>query len=111
MSENEVLYYISKEEFKKRLFQINLGLTKIGIRYTSRMLEEKNRKLQEWYKRQIDEIAMDIEHNNQMARRADIEDGFLLYWIDSSGNLSMRRCSSEEYQLIYSRRKKSFYIC
>jgi hypothetical protein len=104
------IFYITKEEFKHLLATFNTDLLRIAMRYTKLAEQTKNKRKLAWIQKQIEDIRKDIEHHNEMMLRADIEDGYLLFFIDSEGNISMRRCTHEEYEKIYGKKEKPKYL-
>ena len=104
------IFYITKEEFKRRLALFNTELLKLAMRYTKLAEQTQSKRKLAWIQKQIEDIRKDMEFHNEMMLRADIEDGYLLYWIDEEGNVSMRRCTSEEYKKIYNKKGKQTYI-
>ena len=103
------LFYISKDEFKRRIAMLNSSLLELAVRYTKLLEKVKSDEKQKWILQQIQDVREDIFHNNEMMLRADIEDGCLLYYVDGTNNVGMQRCSKEEYQEIY-KQKKATYI-
>lgn len=101
---------ITKNEFKKRMLQLIRSYTKLGLRYANLVINCKNPKLSNWYQKKIEELAEDIKFNLQMVRQADIEEGYLIYYIDADGNLTMSRCSREEYLSVYKKKNRKNYI-
>jgi len=112
MSEDEgsSIYYISRSEFRRRLAEMNVGLTEIGKRYATILAKRPDAKNSEQYKQEIESITDDIRHNMGMMNRANIEDGYTLFWVDGENSLKMRRCSRKEHDEIYNPREKPHYI-
>ena len=108
--EGEAIYYLSREEFKKRIAEMNTGYVEVAKRYTDRMLRVKDEKTQDWFKKQIDDLTSDIIFNNGLMTRADIEKGYQLFWVDGEGNLKCRRCTQREHNEIYKPRKNPNYV-
>jgi len=108
---NKAIYIISKEEWKKRMMKFIESQTELSLRYTNLLLQEKDPRKKAWYQKQIEELSADIKFNLELLKRADIEDGYNIFWVDEEGNLLMRRCSREEYDEIYGmKRKRICYI-
>jgi len=103
------IFYITKEEFKRRLALFNTELLKIAMRYTKLAEKTQSKKELTWLLQQIHDIKQDIDQHNEMMKRADIEDGYLLFYIDEEGNVSMKRCISEEHEKIYGKKGKPTY--
>lgn len=112
MSEEEggAIYYITKEEFKRRLAELNLGIADLGKRYATLIAKSPTHKDALKWQHELDELAGDITHNSDMMKRADIEQGYGLYWVDMENNMKMRRCSKREFQEIYKVRKIDYIV-
>ena len=112
MSEEEggAIYYITKEEFKRRLAEMNVGMADIGKRYTTLLAKNPDGKHANKWKIEIDSIAGDLQHNLDMMTRVDIEHGYCLMWVDGENSLKMRRCSAREFKEIYTVRKPNYVI-
>jgi len=112
MSEDdcEALFYVTKDEFIKRMLKMNTDWTKLAIRYATQLQNAKTENDAKWFQKEMEELSDDIKHNNEMVVRAKIEAGYNLFWIDGGGNLSMRRCSKEEHDNVYKPHKKPDYI-
>lgn len=116
--EGEAVIFVTKERAKNILSKLIQDNTQLGIRYTSRLIEEQKKELkgkgnknyQNWLVEEIKEIKEDIKANKKMIWRADIEDGYNLFWMNAENNLLMRRCSSEEYEAIYKPRNRMDYV-
>ena len=108
--DGEALYYITKEEFKKRIAGLNVGLAELGKRYTTLMLKTKSEKQMKKYQQETEDLTEDMNHNLEMMRRADIEEGLCLFWVDMENSVKMRRCSNDEYKSIYTRKNKISYV-
>ena len=108
--DGEALYYITKEEFKKRLAEMNVGMIEIGKRYSTLLAKNPDGKRADKWKIEIDAIADDLQHNLNMMERTDVEDGYCLMWVDGENSLKMRRCSNDEYKAIYTRKNKLSYV-
>lgn len=98
---------LSKKEFLKRLNEFNKSLLELSKKYIDLSIKNPNDR---WIQEQIKQLAYDIQHNNEMIRRVEIEDGYLIYYVDETLNLAMTRCSKEEYEEIYKKSKDKFYI-
>jgi len=107
MDENEPIVYIKKEEFQKKLLELNLSLGQLGLVYTRLYIKEKNVSIKKWLQVQINEIAADIQTNDNILRRSEIENGYLVFWSTAGGNMALRRCTREEYRSIYGRKLES----
>lgn len=107
---DEEIYFITKEEFRKRMSQFTESLKELYLKYNKLFLKEKSQKKKAWYKKQLDELREDINHNLEMIRRAELEEGYNIYYIDAAGNIALRRCSKEEYEEIYKKGGKACYI-
>lgn len=103
------IWFITREEFKRRIVLMNRDLLKIVLRYAKLLEKAKTQKEIAWITGQIREIREDIKFNNYLMKKADIEENYLLHWIDEMGNISMRRCTKEEHQETY-RKKEVSYI-
>lgn len=112
MSEEEggALYYITKEEFKKRLAELNLGITDLGKRYASLIVKNPTHKDAPKWQHELDGLTDDLTHNSDMMKRAEIEAGYNLCWVDGENNMKMRRCSKREFQEIYKIRKTNYVV-
>ena len=108
--DSAAIYYISKDEFKKRMLKMNSDWTLLAKQYIDRMVRTKSEKSLAWLKAQSEDITDDIKHNNEMIMRAEIEKGYNLFWVNAEGNLMMRRCSKEEHDVIYKPRKKESFV-
>lgn len=113
MNDSQPIYYISRNEFIKRLLELNKSIVDLGVVYTTKMIEAENEKKPSkkhinWLKKQIDEIGDDVKHNNEMIMRAKIEKDYNLFWVDIAGNMLLRRCTKKEHDEIYKRRETKY---
>jgi len=106
MSE-EVIVYISKEEFQKRLEDFNKNNEEVMKKYEALRKEKPD---DDFVQKELDSLKTDIENNNKLLKRVEIEDGHLLFWLDDKGCPTMRRCSKEEYNMIYNSKNKFGYV-
>lgn len=107
---DEPLYYIRKSEFLERIHHLNMSLSLIQLKYTTRFKKEKNPEMKTWYQAQITEIAQDIQINAKLLKRAEIEEGNNLFWATSTGNMCSRRCTRGEYEEVYGKKKLPNYL-
>jgi len=109
-SEGEAIFYITKDEFVKRMLKMNTDWTGLATKYAFQMENAKKDKDVKWFQHEMESLTDDIRHNNEMVARARIEEGYNLFWVNMEGNLLMRRCSKEEHETMYKPRKNSSYV-
>lgn len=114
MSENdeEVVYYITKEEFKRRMAQNQLMLGGIAKSYADAMTNAKTDWEHEYCKSELEQIVKDVDYNRRLMRRADIEEPFAVYFIKGvEENLFIGRVSKEQHKKLYETKpKKPYYV-
>ena len=108
----EVTYYITKEEFKRRMAQNQLMLGGIAKAYSDVMVKARNDWEHEYCKSEIDQIVKDIDYNRKLMRKADIEEPYAIYFIKGEEeNLFIGRVSKEQHKKMYETKpKKPEYV-
>lgn len=111
MGENdEDILFITKSEFIRRVQLLNKGLYDLGLRYSNLLLRTRTPEKKVWVQKILEGLSDDINANNELIARAEIETGYNVFCLNSAGNIFARRCSSEEYAAIYRRKLSSQYI-
>ena len=108
--EDEAIFYITKDEFIKRMLLMNKDWTFLANKYVFQMENAKKDEDAEWFEKELKELTDDIRHNNEMIARAKLEEGYNLFWADSNNSLNMRRCSKKEFDVIYKMKRKIDYV-
>jgi hypothetical protein len=83
MSDNEdcATFYITKEEFKRRMAQNQLMLGGLAKAYADRMTKTQNEWEQTYCQAELDQLVKDIDFNRKLMKRADIEEPYAVYFI------------------------------
>jgi len=101
------VFYITKEEFKKRMAQNQLMLGGLAKNYADRMTRSTQEWEQDFCKRELEQITMDIIFNRELMRKADIEEPYAIYFLKGEEqNLYIGRVSKEEHKKIYGTKPK-----
>lgn len=105
MAENgeseEVIFYITKDEFKKRMQKNQELLSGVGKEYCDALLRAKTEKEKKWIKTEVDQIAKDMDYNLKMIKQADIEQNYVAWYMNANENIFMKRVGKEGHDRIY----------
>ena len=97
---------IDKETFLKHLEKWQAVIRDVMKRYQKALEKETEGWKRGIYMMLIGECRKALEHNEVLRIRAEIEEPYLLYYLDERGNLSIMRVLPEESKKILKKYKK-----
>ena len=102
-----VTYYITKEEFKKRMTKNQLMLGGLAKAYADTMIKSKKEWEQDFCREELEQITKDIDFNRRLIRKSDIEEPYAIYFIKGEEQqLFIGRVDKEEHKRIYETKPK-----
>jgi len=112
MSEEYFAQVITKDEFIKRINELNDTLTKLISRYSSLLNIESNRakEKQEWITARVYELTTAIVNNKEMMIQAQVESDFLVSIVGEDGSVLLKRVTEREHNEIYKIKRQEYLV-
>jgi len=112
MSEEYYAQVITKEEFLKKMEELDDVLRKIIVKYTALIHLKGNeaKEKQLWIATKINELTDAIVGNHDLILQAQIESEFLVFIISEDGSILMKRVTEREHNEIYKIKRLEYAV-